>query len=240
MNSLDLLNILNLGENADLECKKSKNEVPKSLWDTYSAMANTNGGLILLGVDEIDNELIVTGVENVDKVIKDFWSVLNGEKINRNILKDEDLEVIDIDGKSVIKINIPRAYYKEKPIYINDNPYKGTYKRNYEGDYKCSKEEVDAMIRDASDYSGDSQILEGYDIDDIDINTLKRYRNKFGVVKPDHIWNELSDEEFLIQLGAILKDRRTKRTGLTAAGLLMFGKGLSIREAYPHINFDFR
>ena len=56
-----------------------------------------------------------------------------------NILKNEDLEVIDIDNKSVIKINIPRAYYKDKPIFINGNPYKGTYKRNYEGDYKLNE-----------------------------------------------------------------------------------------------------
>ena len=240
MNSLQLLDILNLGESEDLECKKSKNEVPKSLWDTYSAMANTNGGIILLGIDEVDNELIITGVENVDKVIKDFWSTLNGEKVNKNILKNEDLEVIDIDNKSVIKINIPRAYYKDKPIFINGNPYKGTYKRNYEGDYKCHEDEVKAMIRDASEQGGDSIILEGYDMCDIDANTLKRYRNRFVVVNPDHIWNELSDEDFLRQLGAISKNRSTKQEGLTLAGLLMFGKGLSIREAYPYINIDFR
>ena len=87
MNTLQLLDILKLGESEDLECKKSKNEVPKSLWVTYSAMAITNGGIILLGIDEVDNELIITGVENVDKVIKDFWSTLNGEKVNKNILK---------------------------------------------------------------------------------------------------------------------------------------------------------
>lgn len=240
MNPLQLLDILKLGESEDLECKKSKNEVPKSLWDTYSAMANTNGGIILLGIDEVDNELIITGVESVDKVIKDFWSILNGEKVNKNILKNEDLEVIDIDNKSVIKINIPRAYYKDKPIFINGNPYKGTYKRNYEGDYKCHEDEVKAMIRDASEQGGDSIILEGYDMCDIDANTLKRYRNRFVVVNPDHIWNELSDEDFLRQLGAISKNRSTKQEGLTLAGLLMFGKGLSIREAYPYINIDFR
>ena len=97
MNPLQLLDILKLGESEDLECKKSKNEVPKSLWDTYSAMANTNGGIILLGIDEVDNELIITGVENVDKVIKDFWSTLNGEKVNKNILKNEE-NVIFLDA----------------------------------------------------------------------------------------------------------------------------------------------
>ena len=96
------------------------------------------------------------------------------------------------------------------------------------------------MIRDASEQGGDSIILEGYDMCDIDANTLKRYRNRFVVVNPEHIWNELSDEDFLRQLGAISKNRSTKQEGLTLAGLLMFGKGLSIREAYPYINIDFR
>ena len=35
MNSLQLLDILNLGESEDLECKKSKNEVPKFLKNSF-------------------------------------------------------------------------------------------------------------------------------------------------------------------------------------------------------------
>jgi len=34
-----------------------------------------------------------------------------------------------------------RANYKERPIYLNENLYKGTYKRDAEGDYKSTEEE---------------------------------------------------------------------------------------------------
>ena len=40
--NIDIKNILATGERVTLECKKAQNSVPNSLWDTYSAFANTN------------------------------------------------------------------------------------------------------------------------------------------------------------------------------------------------------
>lgn len=242
MTEIELLDLLKVGEKVDIECKEGTNEIPKSLWESYSAMANTNGGVIILGIKEVKktDTFEVQGVKNVSKRIKDFWDTINGCKTNKNLLVDDDLQVLNIDDKDVMVINIPRASYKEKPIYLNENPYKGTFKRNAEGDYRCTEEEVKSMIRDASEDGNDGLILEGYSIKDLDEDTIKKYRNRFMSRQPDHVWNEYSNELFLEMLGAIKEDRRKNMKGVTVAGMLMFGKGVYIRDLFSKINFDYR
>lgn len=242
MNELALFEILKIGEKVDIECKEASNQIPKSLWDTYSAMANTVGGIILLGIkeDRKNNTLEVVGVSNPNQRLTDFWNTVNdGKKVNINLLKDEDAKILEIQDKSIIAIQIPRANYRQKPIYVNENPFKGTYKRNHEGDYRCSVEEVKAMIRDSSDDGNDGAIIENYTIEDLDKKTLKQYRNRFASHNPDHLYNSYDDEEFLTMLGAIKYDRIRNKRELTAAGLLMFGKGHIIREIYPSLQLDY-
>lgn len=57
---MDINKLLAAGERISLECKKATKSVPNSVWETYSAFANTYGGTILLGIcehmDENDNQ----------------------------------------------------------------------------------------------------------------------------------------------------------------------------------------
>ena len=111
---------------------------------------------------------------------------------------------------------------------------------NHEGDYHAKEYEVRAMIRDQSAEGNDSTILEGYSMDDIDADTLERYRIMFNSWNPQHVWRELPDKEFLEMLGGYRRDRREKVEGLTVAGLLMFGSGLAIRDEFDNIFMDYR
>ena len=76
MDTQDLLNALSLGEDKDWEFKSAKGGLPKSMWESYSAMANTDGGAIVFGVRERDDHLDVHGVDDPSKMEKDFWSTI--------------------------------------------------------------------------------------------------------------------------------------------------------------------
>lgn len=245
INSEEILELLKYGERITLECKDSHNEISKSVWETYSSFANTCGGVILLGIEEnvsekdIKKRFTFTDVKNPEVRLKEFWNTINSSKVSANILLDDNVGYCDVHGHTVLWIEVPQADYKHKPVYINENPMKGSYKRNHEGDYHCTEEEVKAMLRDASDSGIDGGLLDGFTMDDIDRNTLKAYRIEYEHHNPDHVWNSVDDKEFLRNLGGYTVDRTTKREGLTAAGLLMFGKGLAIRERFDNIRMDY-
>lgn len=238
--------IYTLVENDEIECKEALGGLPKDLWETYSAFANSNGGTLFLGIKEKSAKFFFTGVKDEENIIKDLWDNLNNpKKVSANILGNNSIEILTIEGAKVIKINVPKADRKARPVYIGENPFNeskhsGTFRRNYSGDYKCSKEEIKRMIADQLDESQDSLILQDFDIDDLNQDTIDGFRNRLRALKPYHPWIALDDKTFLYKLGAYDKDRKLGKEGITAAGLLMFGEERSITDEFPNYFLDYR
>ncbi len=245
MTHQQLIETLNNGERLTLEAKSAKTELPRSIWETYSAFANSIGGTILLGISENRKEndpikrFTIVGVDDTQKILTDFWNTINSNKVSANILTDSDVEVVEMGEKQVVVIHVPQANWSVKPIYLNENVYKGTFRRNHEGDYRCSEESVKAMIRDANANGNDGSMLEHFGMDDVDMESLRQYRTEFRILNEDHVWNEEDDKSFLKELGGYLVDRTSGKECLTVAGLLMFGKGLSIRERFANFRMDY-
>ena len=244
MTTTDIKDLMLYGERINIEYKEAAGDLPKSLWETYSAFANTIGGVIILGIKEHRNRydedrFEIKGVADANKMLKSFWDTINSDKVSRNILFDDDVECIDYEGKTLIAIHVPMANYTMRPVYINKNLLSGSFKRNYEGDYHCTDEEVKSMLRDANENGNDGLMLENYDMNDIDLPTLHAYRNHFKISNLDHVFNHLDDKEFLRNMGGMTTDRITRREGLTMAGLMMFGKGLPVRDRFDNIRMDY-
>lgn len=227
--------IITHDESADLEFKTASGGFPKSLWETYSAFANTDGGIIILGIRERNGHLQIEGLtpEQIQQYKKQFWNdVNNPDCVSYNLLVDRDVIEGEYEGKKLLLIRVPRATRSQRPVYCTSNPFRGhTYKRNNEGDYKCTNEEVKRMLADADDaHPQDSRILTNYSIDDIDTLSLKQYRQYFTSRQPAHPWLALTDRELLEKLGGYRKDRELNMEGFTLAGILMFGKTESITD----------
>ncbi|MBN1591505.1 MAG: putative DNA binding domain-containing protein [Pirellulales bacterium] len=240
MTESDILKALDIGEGSDWEFKSAKGGLPGSMWETYSGMTNTDGGTIVLGIEK---DGTVRGLEDVPKMQKSFGDTINNRgKVNINLLTDEMVQVVPFDKTSVLVVRVPRATRRQRPVFVGQNPLVGTYRRNYEGDYHCTEDEVGRMLADRSEEPADSQLVPGFGLNDLDKQSLDQYRQRFSARDPEHPWLAERPRGLLEKLGGWRKDRMTGVEGLTLAGLLMFGKDEAIRspEAVPLYHVDYR
>lgn len=244
LHTLEDINLL--GESLELECKLAQGqdgsgEVPKDFWLTYSAMANAQGGVVLLGVQEKAGLFSVAGLKNPTRVRTDLFNTLNNRsKVSTNLLNDADVTEAVIDSKKVLVVSIPAATRNQKPIFLNGQPLGNTWLRLNDGDRRCDDETVKRMLAEQLEDERDARILPGFGMNDLDGESLRIYRQMLRDEKPAHPYLEQNDADFLESLRGWRRDRQTGEAGLTIAGLLMFGKWAAIQEAMPHYFLDYQ
>lgn len=236
------------GENSEIEFKSARGGIPASLWESYSAFANTDGGIIVLGIQEKNGTFTLDGLteETVTRYKKNFWDCAHNKgKVSVCLPHEDDVRIESVDGSYILICKIPHASYDLRPVYLTTNPFGNTYRRNHEGDYLCTDAEIRRMFSDAEHdrHPQDGRILKGYDFNrDIDIETLHQYRQTFASLQPTHPWVGISDMDFLKKIGAYATEFETGNEGFTLAGILMFGKYDSItnNSGDPSFFVDYR
>lgn len=151
---MDHLNFLGeYREDNRIEAKRAQGGLPHSLWETYSAFANTLGGVILLGVAEaVDKSLYSVHLPDPEGLVEEFWRLVRNPAVaSANVLQPQDVQLMRCGRDTVVAIFVPRAHFRQRPVYIGGDPYRGTYFRCGEGDYRSPRHEVDAMLRDRDD-----------------------------------------------------------------------------------------
>ena len=224
------------------EVKKAKGGLPNSIWETYSSMANCYGGVIILGAAENSmGGFYTTGLQDAAKIKKIFWDTINNRtKVSVNLLMDDDVKTYDMDGDLIMVIHVPRAKREQRPVYINNDIWNGTFRRNWEGDYHCTRSEIRAMLRDEPEETMDMIVLEDFSLADLNDETVQGYRNYHAAVRPGHVWEKLQKEEYLEKIGAVGRLRESDILRPTAAGLLMFGEEYRIVRYFPEYFLDYR
>lgn len=241
MFNFDLIvnNIKKIKEKHIIELKKAANSVPKSFWETYSSFSNTEGGVIIFGVEEGDDENIITGVNNPENIVADLWNQLsNKNKVSYNSLNNDDIIIKTIEyNKSIIIINVKEVAWNKKPVYVNDNINK-SYIRTGDGDRLMNDEQLKIFMRNSSPQV-DSMLLNSFSIKDLDPISVSSFKEKVTSRYPNNGYEALNPEEFLIEHGIMRKNRNTSNINLTRGGLLFLGKYNSIKEIYPSFHIDY-
>ena len=137
----DFTQISRYRENNRLEAKLATGGLPHSIWETYSAFANSYGGVILLGVEELpDHSLRVQGLLDPQGMVEEFIAGLDDPAVvSLNILREEDIQILHVDGGDIVAITVPMAEQDQRPVYIGGNLRRGSYRRSGDGDYHCTQ-----------------------------------------------------------------------------------------------------
>jgi ATP-dependent DNA helicase RecG len=230
MNSEYLQKIISKGEGIYVEFKTSEKALNKNVFETVCAFLNRNGGHLLLGVK--DNG-VITGVDNPEKIINDFNTLANNpQKLNPAFYFSP--EIIEIENKKIVYIFIPESSQVHKT--------KGKiFDRKGDADFDVTNnnDAVTALyLRKQSTYS-ENEIFLYAGMDDLrsDLFDLVKVlvKNESG---DTHQWLYLSNIDILKSAGLFKKDLKTGKSGITLAGILLFGKDETIISVLPHHRTD--
>lgn len=241
MTMIDFTNLHLYQENNRIEAKQAQGGLPHSIWETYSAFANTLGGIILLGVKETaDKSFQSVRLSSPEWLADEFWQLItDGSHVNVNILTRDDIRIEESEGNRIVVIEVPKAAPKDRPVYIGSDPFSGSYRRNGEGDCRCTYEEVSSMLRDSADLTPDRKLISELSLNDLNAGSIIRCHAAISGNPSGDSYARLDFSEFLCQLNAAgyASDGTLHPT---AAGLLLFGRYEDICRHFPGFSLCYR
>ncbi|MGC4000309.1 MAG: ATP-binding protein [Anaeromyxobacter sp.] len=214
-----------------VEAKRAHRELPRRLWETLSAFANTpGGGLIILGLDE-DDGFAAVGVLDARKVQGDLASMCADMQPRLS----PRIETVRFEGKTLVTCAVPELSSSEKPCYYVPAGLKnGAFLRVGDGDRKLSEYEVHLLFASRGQPREDETPVLEATLEDLDPELvgalLARKREPEGSA-----FRKLDDAGALLTLKAAAR----VESGIhpTLGGLLALGK--YPQQFYPALGATF-
>ncbi|MFD6072970.1 MULTISPECIES: ATP-binding protein [Amycolatopsis] len=215
------------GDHAFVEAKRAETKLPKSVRETLSAFANTNGGVLILGLDET-RRFEATGVRDPAKLEADLASMCseNLEPPLRPLIGTHRFE-----GADLVVAEIPELPPGSKPAYNRGTGMtQGSFIRVADGDRKLSPYEVQLMVANRGQPRDDEQPVPGTTVANLDgaltetfLSRLRRHRGR--------AFANLDDASALRRAKILVGDE------LSLAGLLSLGE--YPQEFFPQLMLTF-
>lgn len=205
------------GDHLDVEVKASETELPKKLWHTLSAFANTaGGGVLLLGLDE-KTGFATVGVRDPKQIQQHLGDLCSQmEPPLRAQIRPHQFE-----GKTVIVAEIPEVDRTQKPCYYSGSGHlNGSFVRVGDGNRQLTNYEVHLLIASRGQPQEDREGVPAARLEDLE---RARVRGLLRAVRSrGRRLAQRPDDEVLRALGVLVP--HDKRLVPSLAGLLALGQ----------------
>ena len=206
MNAIELLDLISKGETSMVQFKLNINN-EQSIAQEMVAFANTNGGIILIGIDDKSWEIV--GLSDNDlRRLSNLLVNASSQHVKEPIFIET--ETVDYEGKKILVVTIPEGI--AKPYKDNDGIIfmkNGANKRKV-----TSNEEISRLLQSSGYLYAEEKVIVQSSIDDINIEKFKSfYEGKYKeVIASNNVENYLENLR-------LLSDGK-----ITIVGALLFGE----------------
>lgn len=224
----DLVDLIAAGESFTVEFKRGQRAAMNDteIVDAVICMANGDGGLLLLGVED---DGTITGVE------PRHGATTQPHLLQAMILNKTEaplataVELVDVDGKEVAVIEVPKA-----PVPVGSKA--GKYVRRSvraDGKPECVAYPLHEMLSigltaQGRDYAATP--ARGASMADLDLAEFDRFRRMCAAGKGDRTLAELSNQDLLRSLRLVLPEHDNE---LTLGAVLLFGTPTALERFVP-------
>lgn len=224
MEALELLELVQKGESSLVQFKETINNI-NQLSQEFSALANTEGGVVLIGVSD-NGEIKGLSAEQIHKINQ--W-ISNAASQNVKPPISPLTEIVTVGEQNVLVVKIPSGY--SKPYYTNEGV---AYVKMGADKRIAPPEEILRLFQSSGKIYADEGTVPGSTINDIDEGSLKelivnKFRNKFRGAAIDELLKAPVDQllsaiDININLTQLLQNMKlSEGDTLTLAGLLLIG-----------------
>lgn len=214
------------GENDRVEFKACSDSIPSSAYETVASFSNTNGGTILLGVNDAGE---ITGIDENEelKLKNNLVTTLNSPDCIEPPVYVQP-QTIDTDQGKVIAITIPAS------SQVHNHAGK-IYVRDVESDIDITnnQQRLSDLFQKKRTSFTETKIYPELTFEDLDSSLFDKARKLIRANRSDHPWITMDDKELLEASILYRKDFSTGEEGLTLAAALIFGKDQTIQSLLP-------
>lgn len=206
-------------DDADYEAKSCAMTLSKSVWESVSAFANTDGGTLLLGVDENKN-FTVPPQFDADKTINQFVDGMgDGSKDGAKVVSPPPYSIHrdTLDGAQMVSVQVHENDAAHKPCYVKTKSVStGSYKRQDDKDILLSPTELFEMQNVYEPSEADRTPITDADRGDLDDATVAAIIDAHRDTKA--LRGAHSEMQQLERLNILDKEGHVRLTGVLIAG----------------------